>query len=214
LYDDPSSPNPGHSCLSGANNAWIYRVTESWNEGTVTWNNQPAYTTQNGVALAQSIDDAENFENIDVTALVQDMLSDTDGCNGFMLKLDNEEYYRSLIFASSDAPDPTRHPKLKVCYSTNTSISEERSDDFKILIYPNPSSEEIYINYELDKSDHVSISVFDQTGRLILVPISATQSSGKQLCKINIKEAGISRGVYHVMLKTGSQFYNKKIIVR
>src|SRR5688572_667600 len=44
LYFNPGSSNPGHSQLSGSNDAWLRRVTSPWTENGVTWNNQPFYT--------------------------------------------------------------------------------------------------------------------------------------------------------------------------
>ena len=52
LYNNPNSSNGNpmgeHSTLSGSNAAWLQKVTTSWNELTVTWNDQPATTTEIG----------------------------------------------------------------------------------------------------------------------------------------------------------------------
>ena len=36
---------------------------------------------------------------------------------GFMLKLETEEYYRRMVFASSDNNDSEIHPKLDIYYT-------------------------------------------------------------------------------------------------
>src|SRR6266496_3176044 len=48
---NPASGNPGHSQMSGSNDALLQRITSTWDESTVTWNTQPAITNQNEVNL-------------------------------------------------------------------------------------------------------------------------------------------------------------------
>jgi len=105
-----------HSTLSGSNETWIVRVTSSWNENTVTWNTQPGATTLHQVLIPASISDTENYLDIDVTQLVQDMQANPANSFGFMIRLKTEEYYRNLNFCSSDHANPALHPKLVVKY--------------------------------------------------------------------------------------------------
>ena len=108
----------GHSKLSGSNESMLYRVTEDWTEEDVNWMNQPAYTTENGINLRESEYDYQDYTNIDVTALVSDMLADPSGNYGFFLKMVTEEYYRRLCFASSDHPEAEKWPSLEIVYET------------------------------------------------------------------------------------------------
>ncbi|MFH1320984.1 MAG: DNRLRE domain-containing protein [Bacteroidota bacterium] len=109
----------GHSTLSGSNAASLRRVISSWDENTITWNNQPASTAANQVILPQSSYIDQDYD-VDVTALVQDMADNPVNSYGFMLQLVTEQGYRSLIFASSDNDDPARHPKLTITYNPDT----------------------------------------------------------------------------------------------
>lgn len=45
-----------------------------------------------------------------------DMLNDPANSFGFMLRQQNETYYRSLLFASSDMSNPLLRPKLTIVY--------------------------------------------------------------------------------------------------
>lgn len=117
LYHHTSiNNNTGHSTLSGPNDGWIERITQPWTEYGVTWNNQPSTTTQNRVAVPASTSTTQNYL-IDVTALVQDMMNDPSNSHGFLLRLQNESYYRSLLFASSDEAQQGLHPKLTITFS-------------------------------------------------------------------------------------------------
>jgi gliding motility-associated-like protein len=106
-----------HSSLSGSNIGWIQRVTTMWDEQTVTWNTQPSTTSQNQVVLHESNSPNEDYLNMDVTALVQDMLDNPSSSFGFLISEQVESYYRRLNFCSSDHTDPARRPKLVITYT-------------------------------------------------------------------------------------------------
>lgn len=105
-----------HSPRSGSNEGLLQRVTSSWDENTVTWNTQPSSTELNQVLLPPSTSPEQNYLDIDVTTLVQDMVNNREASFGFMLKLRTESVYRILNFCSSDHTDATRHPKLNIEY--------------------------------------------------------------------------------------------------
>ncbi len=107
---------------SGTNESYLQRITSNWQENTVTWNNQPTTSTSNQVSLANSTSQTQNYLNINVTQLINDMRTNPTSSFGFMLKLKLEEIYKSLIFASSDHADSTKRPKLEICYTLPTII--------------------------------------------------------------------------------------------
>ena len=101
---------------TGENEYSIYKITESWQENSVTWNNQPATSLQNAVKVAKSIYLDQSYININITNLVQDMINNPSENNGFMIKLNEEFPYKLIIVASSDHADRLKHPKLVVYY--------------------------------------------------------------------------------------------------
>jgi hypothetical protein len=121
LYNNPNSSeyNGKHSSLSGSNAALLQRIVEPWDEDSVTWNKQPKSTAENEVYLRQSVTEHEDYENINVTLLVQDFIYYPSESFGFLIKLETEQYYRSMIFASSDHPNENIRPKLVVYYTTD-----------------------------------------------------------------------------------------------
>lgn len=116
LYSYNSPANGAHSKTSGSNASVLRKVTSAWDESTVTWDTQPSTSELNQVTLAESTSETENYIDIDVTLLVKDMVKTPAENFGLMLKLQTESYYRSLIFASSDNADASKHPKLVVNY--------------------------------------------------------------------------------------------------
>lgn len=100
----------------GENAATLRRIVEPWDATTVTWNTRPDATEDNMVALPASTYATQNYLNIDVTALVQDMVQDPANSHGFQLQLDDESVSRGLIFFSSEVPEMDHWPALTVIH--------------------------------------------------------------------------------------------------
>ena len=115
LFYNPTSKYSQYlSEHSGYNALYIQRVTSAWNENTITWSNQPSTTTGHQVSIPKSVDPKQNYEGIDVTQLLQDIVNADN--HGFLIRLQTEEPYRAVMLASSDHSDATKHPKLVVTY--------------------------------------------------------------------------------------------------
>ncbi len=119
LYYNPKSADVpstmGHSQRDGSNKSILSRITSPWLEETVTWNNQPSISTDNQILVKDSDAQDENY-SIDVKDLVEDMVANPNESFGFMYMLDNENYYRAMLFASSDNENSDLHPKLEIEY--------------------------------------------------------------------------------------------------
>ncbi len=110
-------PENTHSKLSGSNACWINRVTEAWGEGEITWNTQPSFTSVNRISMEASETDNEDYLDIDILPIVNDIVNSPAGSDGIMIQLKQESGYRALYFCSSDYHDPDKRPKLEVIYS-------------------------------------------------------------------------------------------------
>lgn len=123
LYSHPSPIN-GHQTdevranYGSDNTMLIQRLTNAWNPTTMTFNNQPSSTSTNQVVIPSTTQAFLDLVDIDVTQLVKDMTG-SNANYGFSLRLQNEVYYNSRIFATSEYSDASKHPKLVVVYSTN-----------------------------------------------------------------------------------------------
>lgn len=153
LYNYANSPstNGEHSQLSGSNELVVQRIISTWDEHTINWNNQPNTSILNQIIVPASSSVHQDYI-IDVTPLVQDILSNTSNSFGFGIKLQTEQYYRSAIFASSDIGNPALHPKLTVTYTMSTSINEDFYEMSDISFYPNPFNDLASINISAKKS--------------------------------------------------------------
>jgi hypothetical protein len=116
LYYANSPSNGDHRYQWGSNSCKLQRVTSPWDEQTVTWATQPSVSSTNQVILPASTTETQDYPDINVTKLIADIVADQSKNYGMMLRLQTEEIYRQLIFASSDHPDATKRPKLVVKY--------------------------------------------------------------------------------------------------
>ncbi|MDI1354159.1 MAG: DNRLRE domain-containing protein [bacterium] len=107
----------------GANSSYLQRINQSWSEYVATWNNQPTSLTLNQVILNQSTSSTQDYLNINVTPLVQDMLNNPATSFGFKLGLVNESVTNVLLFASRDHSNPALRPNLVVTYSICSAIT-------------------------------------------------------------------------------------------
>ncbi|MCG8574543.1 MAG: DNRLRE domain-containing protein [Flavobacteriales bacterium] len=115
LYHDYSAGHTGHT-NSGLNSDKLYKTTSYWDEST-TWSTQPSYDSGTYASISSSSTTTQNY-SIDVTEVVNSCIASSTEI-GFYLKLNQEETYRSLVFASRDHPDPEVRPKLELVYYTD-----------------------------------------------------------------------------------------------
>lgn len=113
IYYNPVSSNGNHE---GDNISLLQRVTSSWDENTVTWDNQPTSTSTDEVVMPATVSNTEDRPDINVTVLVQGMVDDPANNFGLLFRQQDETAYRRMVFASSDHPDALLHPKLVVNY--------------------------------------------------------------------------------------------------
>jgi hypothetical protein len=113
-----------HFTLDGSNSFYIRRVTSSWENQTITWNRQPAFSVEGQVVLPTNDTEQQNYEKIDILGMVQYMVKYPAENHGFVIMLKDETYYRDahfvyrrLCFASLEYPVEGMQPKLELIYS-------------------------------------------------------------------------------------------------
>lgn len=117
LYYNPIDSYESFDFHTGTNNIYIEKVSSSWDENTITWNNQPSTSLVNQVSLPPSSSQTQDYVNIDVTNMVIEMNNPSIGNNGFMIRMVDEiNYYKSVLFASSDHIVDSLHPKIEITY--------------------------------------------------------------------------------------------------
>lgn len=121
LYSDPtvtsSSAGNGNSQLNGSNAVYFERLTSEWSPTIVTWNSQPTVTTTGRVWVGPSSSTTENRQ-INLTNMVQNWINDPLSNYGLRMKLENESYYRSRNYGSTEHSNTSIRPRLVVTFTT------------------------------------------------------------------------------------------------
>lgn len=151
---------------TGNNVCVIERVTSAWLDYTVTWNTTPSSTAVNAVTLPVSNQTIEDYEGIDVTALVQDMINNPGTSHGFLIRLVVEQPTRSLFFCGNGFADPAKRPRLNVKVNTIGVAEVEARPNLRL--FPNPAPRGGRVSVERDAMNSVaSIDLHDGVGRLV-----------------------------------------------
>ncbi len=191
--------------MSGSDAGWVERIISPWQE-SVTWNNQPSVTTANQVALPQDTNSHQDY-TANVTALVQEMLNNPATSFGFRISLQTEQYYRALLFASSDHPNSNLHPKIGICYTDPGSVNDINGINSGITVYPNPASDEIRVVSSKFKVH--SVDIYDLLGATILY--RSLQGENKAVLDVRT----LSAGIYFVAVKDeNNNLVTRKLVIQ
>ncbi|MBL7821547.1 MAG: T9SS type A sorting domain-containing protein [Saprospiraceae bacterium] len=93
--------------------------------------------------------------------------------------------------------------------SIPVTATNETASDIPFQIIPNPACTQTIVNFELNESEAVSISIFDILGTKIQTLNKGTLASGVHSEKLNVQH--LARGTYLVELRTTSSHIVKKI---
>lgn len=162
----------------GQNQSYLKRIIELWEESTVTWNNQPATTDLNAVILPVSTYSAQNYLNIDLTQLIQDMVDNPATSFGFLFGLVNESVTRGMAFYSSDSANPDHWPALTIVYGECEGVNgvTENIAPASFTLFPSiaRNSGHIILSASSQTTGVQDVEVVDTSGRVVLV-YAATQ---------------------------------------
>jgi plastocyanin len=89
-------------------------------------------------------------------------------------------------------------------------VSDNR--DFNFTVYPNPVKTDSWINIELNKSERISIQVYDMNGRIVRTFIDQQMHAGDMKMPFTLNQ--LESGNYIVQMRSGNRRINKQIIVQ
>ncbi|ASS48562.1 MAG: hypothetical protein A3D31_07600 [Candidatus Fluviicola riflensis] len=162
---------PGHF---GNNSAKIYRVTESWSEFSVTWDNQPAASVSDFAVVPQSSAFDQDYV-INTTTMVDYMVQNPQENYGFLLQLDTESpnSAAALTFYSSDSPTSDKWPKLCLTYVSNDSVIDiELPLEEEVFFIPNVLTVNAdgindSFSFDEDQFSHFEVTIFNRWGNTV-----------------------------------------------
>lgn len=188
--------NDGHY---GNNPAKLNRITSQWSENQVTWNTQPTISTLHEKLLNQSTAPDQDYLDIDVKTLVQDMTDNPNNSFGFELSLINEVVTTNLSFCSGEYPNSAKRPTLEIEYRLATGLDEITLAAYSI--FPNPSLDHLSISF--DQYDTRMIHVLDQQGKIV-------QSIESNETTTIVQTDLLAAGIYNIVVESANFQYPVK----
>lgn len=104
-------------------------------------------------------------------------------------------------------------PSVRVANTTIQSSNSLKLNEplGNLIVSPNPFTDQLKVAFELGDDATVSITIIDQTGRLVY-----NQSAGYLLTKgrqeVNLNTFGLSPGMYYIRVQSGDRLAVKKVV--
>jgi len=208
--------------------------TYNWIDGNLIL--EDGFTIYNLLPNIISINPTSAYVGEDVSLSIfgdNTHFNDASNCDAWLMKENQEIYPANLnvvnnneLIAEINIPEDTEAGSWTV-FATNsidgdmylqnafeiidTVILVKEYDYFKSLkVYPNPTSGKLFISYELEKQDHISVELSDLYGRVLF----KENFNQKVLKHKEVYVPTLSSGIYCLKLTSNSTSVSNKIIVK
>ncbi|MBI5219648.1 MAG: PKD domain-containing protein [Bacteroidia bacterium] len=94
-----------------------------------------------------------------------------------------------------------------VTINSGTSVGGEKSSGYSV--YPNPFSEFLYLEYNIQKQSEMVLEIYNINGRLVYSE-TEKQNAGTIIVKVDLHQ--FSQGAYFVKLRAGNTIFIRKIV--
>ncbi len=117
--------------------------------------------------------------------------------------------YPVCTLISDSLYTPAKHRSIP-----NGIVMETVPSESTLKVYPNPSSNNITIDYTLSTDNSSAIiTMYNSTGMKVAEYTDNSLSAGERKHTLNVKELGLSEGLYIVTLMSGGTIQTQKVIV-
>ena len=99
-------------------------------------------------------------------------------------------------------------PETDYFYSN---VSQEKEFANTIKIFPNPSTNNVTISYQIDQVSEVSIILLTSTGSVLKTVFKGVQDEGNHIIPFNVSE--FKPGVYYCIIKTENTSMSEKLVI-
>jgi hypothetical protein len=81
-------------------------------------------------------------------------------------------------------------------------------------VYPNPASDKIVVEYDLERQAKVSSDIYNLSGEKIFSTLPETKQPGKQFLPVDLSGTTISSGIYLLKLNIDGRSFEKSIVIK
>jgi hypothetical protein len=138
---------------------------------------------------------------------------------GIVNNADTLQTLTVALAACSEAARPGNPPVTnKVVNSSSASISS--ISDSKSMVteymlgqnYPNPFSKETFVPYTIPVASHVTMSLYDMSGRLIRILVNGSREQG--IHTVRLHSGSLKNGIYFYKIQAGNFSAVKKLFIQ
>jgi hypothetical protein len=104
----------------------------------------------------------------------------------------------------------TSTPYVRLNFDPTVGISEENNEFNSVAIFPNPTSTDVTISFDLATSSNATITLSDLSGKVISVSNMNNLATGTN--SANIQTTNLVAGIYYVTLEANGSIVTKKVI--
>ncbi len=98
---------------------------------------------------------------------------------------------------------------IRTFLNSPTSINEYKNNITKLNVYPNPTSSELKISFNLNKTSTALIEVMDITGRIVKTLLNEKVNAGISTKTFNV--SSLESGNYFIIINANGQMTQKKL---
>lgn len=95
--------------------------------------------------------------------------------------------------------------------SPSGTVLLNESQQLSLGLYPNPATEELYLNMNLPADGNADLKIFNLLGQEITTVTSQEYAAGKHYLKINV--ADLATGIYTIKLTCGEESVTRKVVI-
>ncbi len=89
---------------------------------------------------------------------------------------------------------------------------QEVNNGVDFNVYPNPASDNMQINFNLNETKKVEIKIYNNLGAIVFTSNEGQLISGNHTLEISVSD--LAKGIYYMNLKAGENTISKKIVIQ
>ncbi len=125
--------------------------------------------------------------------------------NTYNFTITNSESYQNLDFVMTQDSIYTSGSQAK--------INNNLSNNSILKVFPNPTSNKLIINFNVDKKSVISLNIIDINGKIVKqIENNKTINNSSQYFVLNLNDYNLNKGTYFVKLNINNKIITKKII--
>jgi hypothetical protein len=80
-----------------------------------------------------------------------------------------------------------------------------------MIFYPNPAKDIVHLQFDIKQANYIYIELYNTNGILVCQPVNSWMEPAGHDIAIDLTH--LPRGIYLVKMRTGNEFFNKKLIL-